>query len=75
MNWQKNRRLKRFMKKYEKIGYGFVSKNPKHTPNSKQPMFTGELNINEEKVSIAMWTKIDYGKEAFTIQATKVTEE
>ena len=49
------------MKKYEKIGYGFVSKNPKHTPNSKQPMFTGELNINEEKVSIAMLRKIDYG--------------
>mgnify|MGYP003135226920 CR=1 FL=1 len=65
------------MKKYEKIGYGFVSKNPKHTPNSKQPMFTGELNIETmgEKVSIAMWRKTDYGKEAFSIQATKVTEE
>ena len=61
--------------KFEKVGYGFVSKNPKHTPNSKQPMFTGELNINEEKVGIAMWRKTDYGKEAFTIQATKVTEE
>ena len=59
----------------EKVGYGFVSKNPKHTPNSKQPMFTGELNINKDKVSIAMWRKINYGKEAFTIQATKVTEE
>ena len=63
------------MKKYNKIGYGFVSKNLKHTPNSKQPMFTGELNINEEKVNIAMWRKTDYGKEAFTIQATRVTEE
>ena len=49
------------MKKFEKIGYGFVSKNPKHTPNSKQPMFTGELNINEEKVGIAMWRKTEYG--------------
>ncbi len=65
------------MKKYEKIGYGFVSKNPKHTPNSKQPMFTGELVLETmgEKVSIAMWRKVDYGKEAFTLQATKVTEE
>ena len=63
------------MKKFEKVGYGFVSKNPKHTPNSKQPMFTGELNINKDKVNIAMWRKTDYGKEAFTIQATKVSEE
>ena len=62
-------------KKYEKIGYGFVSKNPKHTPNSKYPMFTGEININNEKVNIAMWRKTDYGKEAFSIQATKVTED
>ena len=65
------------MKKFEKIGYGFVSKNPKHTPNSKQPMFTGELTLEamDKKVSIAMWRKVNYGKEAFTIQATKVTEE
>ena len=63
------------MKKFEKIGYGFVSKNPKHTPNSKHPMFTGDLTINNEKVSIAMWRKQDYGKESFSIQATKVTEE
>jgi len=63
------------MKKYEKVGSGYANKNPKHTPNSRQPMFTGELNINKEKVSIAMWRKVDYGKEAFTIQATKITEE
>tara|TARA_R100000049_G_C1857629_1_gene22409 strand:+ start:216 stop:425 length:210 start_codon:yes stop_codon:yes gene_type:complete len=69
------------MKKYEKIGYGFVRKNPKHTPNSKQPMFTGELNLNgdyigaKDKVSIAMWRKVDYGKESFTVQATKETDE
>ena len=62
-------------KKYEKVGFGFVSKNPKHTPNSKYPMFTGDITINEEKVRIAMWRKADYGKEGFSIQATKVTEE
>ena len=62
-------------KKYEKVGFGFVSKNPKHTPNSKYPMFTGDITINEEKVSIAMWRKADYGKEGFSIQATKVTDE
>ena len=38
-------------------------------------MFTGELNIDKKKVNIAMWRKVDYGKEAFTIQATKVIEE
>ena len=65
------------MKKFEKVGYGFVSKNPKHTPNSKQPMFTGELPLEAmgKKVSIAMWRKVNYGKEAFTIQATQVAEE
>ena len=62
-------------KKYEKVGFGFVSKNPKHTPNSKYPMFTGDITINEEKVSIAMWRKDNYGKEGYSIQATKVTEE
>ena len=62
-------------RKYEKVGHGFVNKNPKHTPNSKHPMFTGDLTINDEKVSIAMWRKISYGKEGFSIQATKVTEE
>ena len=62
-------------KKYEKVGFGFVSKNPKHTPNSKYPMFTGDITINEEKVSIAMWRKDSYGKEGYSIQATKVTEE
>jgi len=62
-------------KKYEKIGSGFASKNPKHTPNSKHPMFTGELTINEEKINIALWRNESYGKESFSIQATKVTDE
>ena len=62
-------------KKYEKVGFGFVSKNPKHTPNSKHPMFTGDVTINDEKVSIAMWRKVNYGKEGLSIQATRVTEE
>ena len=63
------------MKKYEKIGSGYANKNPKHTPNSKHPMFTGELTINEEKVNIALWRNESYGKESFSIQATKVTDE
>jgi hypothetical protein len=61
--------------KYEKVGHGFVTKNPRHAPNSKYPMFTGDLIINDEKISIAMWRKENYGKESFSIQATKVTEE
>jgi len=56
---------------YEKIGYGFVSKNPKHTPNSKLPVFTGEITINDEKTSIAMWRKDSFDKESYSIQATK----
>ena len=62
-------------KKYEKVGSGFVNKNPKHTPNSKQPMFIGDITINDEKLNIAMWRNISYGKESFSIQATRVTEE
>ena len=63
------------MKKYEKVGSGYANKNPKHTPNSKHPMFTGELTINEEKLNIALWRNESYGKESFSIQATKVTDE
>ena len=63
------------MKKYEKVGSGYANKNPKHTPNSKHPMFTGELTINEEKVNIALWRNTNYGKESVSIQATKVTDE
>ena len=63
------------MKKYEKVGAGFVNKNPKHTPNSKQPMFIGDITIKDEKLSLAMWRNTNYGKESFTVQATKVTEE
>ena len=63
------------MKKYEKIGYGFINKNPKHTPNSKQPMFIGDITINKEKLNLAMWRNTNYGKESFTVQATRVSEE
>ena len=63
------------MKKFEKVGSGFVNKNPKHTPNSKQPMFIGDITINQEKLSLAMWRNTNYGKESFTVQATKVSEE
>ena len=62
-------------KKYEKVGSGFINKNPKHSPNSKQPMLIGEITIKNEKLSLAMWRNVNYGKESFTIQATKVTEE
>lgn len=62
------------MKKYEKVGTGFVNKNPKHTPNSKHPMFTGEITIDSEKINIAMWRNLSYGKESFSIQLTRVSE-
>ena len=62
-------------KKYEKLVSGFINKNPKHTPNSKQPMFIGDITIKDEKLSLAMWRNTNYGKESFTVQATKVTEE
>ena len=57
--------------KYTKVGHGWASKHPKYDPNKKYPMFTGDITVNKKKLQIALWRKIEYGKEAFTIQITK----
>ena len=59
------------MTKYTKVGHGWASKHPKYDPNKKYPMFTGDITVNKKKLQIALWRKIEYGKEAFTIQITK----
>ena len=60
---------------YTKVGYGYASKHPKYDPNAKYPMFTGSVTVNDEKLSIALWRQIKYGKEAFSIQFTREDED
>ena len=57
--------------KYTKVGHGWASKHPKYDPNKKYPMFTGDITVDKKKLQIALWRKVEYGKEAFTIQITK----
>ena len=38
-------------------------------------MFIGDITINNEKLNLAMWRNVSYGKESFSVQATKVTDE
>ena len=60
--------------KYTKVGHGYASKHPKYDPNAKYPMFTGNVTINDEPLSIALWRQVKYGKESFTIQFTREDE-
>ena len=59
---------------YVKVGHGYAAKHPNWDPNSKLPMFTGKVTINEEELSIALWRKEKYGKETFSIQFTREDE-
>jgi|19_taG_2_1085344.scaffolds.fasta_scaffold02884_5 hypothetical protein len=61
--------------RYEKAGYGWAAKHPKYDPNKKYPMFTGDVTVGGEKLGIALWRTIKYGKESFSIQFTKDTED
>ena len=63
---------------YIKVGHGYASKHPKWEPNSKLPMFSGPVTVNDEPLSIALWRQEKYGKESFSIAFTRedeVTEE
>ena len=64
--------------KYIKVGTGIVSKNKYHKPNSKLPLMTGTILLEEdvnpqEPIKIAMWRSND-GKEAYGIQLTREEE-
>ena len=48
--------------------------HPKWEPNSKLPMFTGKVTVNEKELSIALWRQEKYGKESFSIQFTREDE-
>jgi hypothetical protein len=65
--------------KYEKIGSGFINKNPKHTPNSTQPVFIGNITLEGEDndVGVALWKndKNAYGKESYSVSLTRKEED
>lgn len=59
---------------YTKVGHGYATKHPKWDANSKLPMFTGNVTVNDEELKIALWRKTNYGKESFSIQITREEE-
>ena len=59
---------------YTKVGHGYAAKNSNWEPESKHPMFTGRVTINNEELSIALWRQTKYGKESFSIQLTREDE-
>jgi hypothetical protein len=61
--------------KFKKVGIGYANKNIKYNPNSKAPMFTGEVTINNQKLNIALWRNVNYGKESLNIQFTEKEED
>ena len=65
---------------WKKVANGWLNKNTKSNPQNNLPMFSGSVKFNEDvltgdEVNMALWRKVEYGKESFTIQATRVIEE
>ena len=58
---------------FEKMGTGTAYPTPKSTPNNKAPEFTGSVEVKGEKLQIALWRQNYDGKESFSIQFTKAT--
>ena len=60
---------------WKKVGNGWINKNTKSNPQNNLPMFTGNIKFNEDvlagdEVNIALWRKVSYGKESFSIAAS-----
>ena len=65
---------------WKKVANGWLNKNTKSNPQNNLPMFTGTLKFSEDllagdEVSVALWRKISYGKESFSIAASFNTEK
>ena len=64
---------------WKKIASGWLNKNTKSNPQNNLPMFTGSLKFTDDlltgdEVSVALWRKISYGKESFSISASLNTD-
>ena len=64
---------------WKKVASGWLNKNTKSNPQNNLPMFTGTLKFSEDllagdEVNVALWRKISYGKESFSIAASLNTD-
>jgi len=64
---------------WKKLGNGWINKNDKSNAQNNLPMFTGDIKFTEDvlagdKVNLAMWRKVNYGKESFSIAVSKHLE-
>ena len=64
---------------WKKLGNGWINKNEKSNAQNNLPMFTGDIKFTEDilagdKVNLAMWRKVTYGKESFSIAVSMNTD-
>tara|TARA_R100000808_G_scaffold25034_1_gene60692 strand:+ start:15370 stop:15621 length:252 start_codon:yes stop_codon:yes gene_type:complete len=64
---------------WKKLGNGWLNKNEKSNGQNNLPMFTGDIKFSEDilagdKVNIAMWRKVKFGKESFSLAVSINTD-
>ena len=64
---------------WKKVANGWLNKNTKSNPQNNLPMFTGSIKFNDDvlagdEINIALWRKVAFGKEAFSIAASLNTD-
>jgi len=64
---------------WKKIANGWLNKNTKSNPQNNLPMFSGSVKFTEDvlagdEVNMALWRKVDYGKESFSIAVSYNTD-
>ena len=65
---------------WKKVANGWLNKNTKSNPQNNLPMFSGSVKFNEDvlagdEVNMALWRKVEYGKESFSIAVSYNTDE
>ena len=64
---------------WKKVANGWLNKNTKSNPQNNLPMFTGSIKFNDDvlagdEINIALWRKVAFGKESFSIAASLNTD-
>tara|TARA_Y100000310_G_C20471060_1_gene710052 strand:- start:474 stop:716 length:243 start_codon:yes stop_codon:yes gene_type:complete len=65
---------------WKKIANGWLNKNTKSNPQNNLPMFSGSVKFSEDvltgdEVNMALWRKVEYGKESFSIAVSYNTDK
>jgi hypothetical protein len=65
---------------WKKIANGWLSKNTKSNPQNNLPMFSGSIKFSEDvltgdTVNVALWRKVEYGKESFSVAVSYNTDK